>query len=87
MPLSRRQWLLSATALAAEPVVKIRTLTSGPNHHFFGYYAVSPWNRAGDKMICVESTFQNRMPRPNEAATIVEINPATGATSSSPTPY
>lgn len=80
MPLSRRQWMLSATALAAAPAAKIRTLTSGPNHHFFGYYAVSPWNRAGDKMICVESTFQNRMPRPNEAATIVAVNPATGAT-------
>ncbi|MFN0101068.1 MAG: hypothetical protein ACKV2U_03140 [Bryobacteraceae bacterium] len=80
MPLSRRQFPLAAAALSAAPSAKIQTLTSGPTHHFFGYYAVSPWNRAGDKMICLESTFQNRMPRPNEPAVIVEVNPTTGAT-------
>jgi len=80
MAISRRNWLLSASALSAASAPKIRTLTSGPNHHIFGYYAVSPWNRAGDKMICLESTFQNRMPRPNEPAKIVEVNPASGAT-------
>jgi len=80
MTISRRQWLLSVAALSAAPTAKIQTLTNGPNHHFFGYYAVSPWNRRGDKMICLESTFQNRMPRPNEPATIVEVNPKTGAT-------
>ncbi|MBI2688308.1 MAG: hypothetical protein HYX27_18555 [Acidobacteria bacterium] len=77
---SRRHWLLTAASLAAAPRADIRTLTAGPSHHFFGYYAVSPWNRAGDKMICVESTFQNRMPRPNETADIVEVNPQSGAT-------
>ena len=79
MTLSRRQWLLSAAALSAAPTAKIQTLTSGPKHHFFGYYAVSPWNRAGGKMICLESTFQNRMPQPNEPATIIEVNLKTGA--------
>jgi len=78
MPLTRRHWLLSAAALAAAPRAEIRVLTSGPKHHFFGYYAVSPWNRKGDKMLCLESGFQNRMPRPNEAATIMEVNPQTG---------
>ena len=79
---SRRSCLLLAPALlAAAPKASIRVLTCGPQHHFFGYYAVSPWNEAGNKMICLESTFQNRMPRPNEAAIIVAIDPATGATS------
>ena len=83
MSLSRREWLLSSSAAAALPAApagaRIVTLTPGPKHHFFGYYGVSPWNRAGDKMICLESQFQNRMPRPNEAALIVEVNPESGA--------
>jgi hypothetical protein len=80
MRLSRRHWLLSAAALAAAPRAEIRPLTSGPLHHFFGYYGVSPWNRSGSRLLCLESTFQNRMPRPNEPASIIEVNPATGAT-------
>lgn len=81
MPLSRRQWLLSAAALSAAPSAKIVSLTAGPKHHFFGYYGVSPWNRAGNKLICLETSFQNRMPRPNETATIVAVDPASGAVS------
>ena len=81
MTLSRRHWMLSAATLSAAPKARIQTLTSGPKHHFFGYYAVSPWNRAGDKMICLETAFQNRMPRPNEPATIVAVDPHSGATS------
>lgn len=66
--------------LAAAPRASIRTLTAGPRHHFFGYYGVSPWNRAGNQMICLESTFQNRMPRAKEAAMIVSVDPSTGKT-------
>jgi len=66
--------------MAAAPRASIRTLTAGPRHHFFGYYGVSPWNRAGNQMICLESTFQNRMPRANEAAMIVSVDPSTGKT-------
>jgi hypothetical protein len=76
MALSRRRFLLSAAATTA----RVRSVTSGPKHHFFGYYAVSPWNRAGDRMICLESAFQNRMPRPDEPAVIVSVDPATGHT-------
>lgn len=65
---------------AAAPATRVRTLTAGPKHHFFGYYGVSPWNSAGDKMICLETAFQNRMPKPNETATIVTVDPASGAT-------
>jgi hypothetical protein len=85
MSLSRRHWLLSASALAlpaapAPAPAQIVTLTSGPKHHFFGYYGVSPWNRAGDKIVCLETEFQNRMPRPNEPALIVAVNPESGFT-------
>lgn len=73
---TRRQWLLQAVA----PRARVRTLTAGPQHHFFGYYGVSPWNHDGDKMICLETAFQNRMPRPNETAMIVAVDPATGMT-------
>ena len=82
MPFSRRQWILATSALAsAAPTAtaRITTLTAGPSHHFFGYYGVSPWNRKGDTIICLESDFQNRMPRPNEPARIVTVNPESGA--------
>jgi hypothetical protein len=59
--------------------VRTQTLTSGPRHHFFGYYGVSPWNRSGRSMICLESDFHNRMPRPGEKARIVVVNPTNGA--------
>lgn len=80
MPLTRRRMLLAASLAAmAQPRADIRTLTAGPKHHFFGYYGVSPWNHAGDKLICLETPFQNRMPRPGEPATIVLVDPDSGA--------
>lgn len=73
--MTRRQILLAALA----PGAQVRTLTRGPKHHFFGYYGVSPWNAKGDKMICLESGFQNRMPKPGETATIGIVSPTTGS--------
>jgi len=49
---------------------KIRTLTRGPKHHFFGYYGICPWNKSGRYLVCLESSFQDRMPSPSEAAAI-----------------
>ncbi len=61
------------------PKFRIRTLTSGPMHHFFGYYGMSTWNKSETKMVCMESSFQDRMPEPGETATIGLVNPVTGA--------
>jgi hypothetical protein len=78
--LSRRGFL---AGLAARPRARIRVLTEGPQHHFFGYYGVSPWDRTGRRMVCLETAFQNRMPRPGETATILLVDAATGATNGS----
>jgi hypothetical protein len=75
--LSRRGFL---AGLAARPRARIRVLTEGPKHHFFGYYGVSPWDRTGRRMVCLETVFQNRMPRPGETAAILLVDAATGAT-------
>jgi hypothetical protein len=56
----------------------IRTLTSGPKHHFFGYYGICPWNKSGRYLVCLESGFQDRMPHPGEAATIGLVDSKTG---------
>jgi hypothetical protein len=60
------------------PYFQMRKLTSGPKNHFFGYYGMSPWNRSESKMVCLESSFQNRMPEPGEKATIGLVDPETG---------
>ena len=39
------------------PKFKVRRLTNGPKHHFFGYYGMSPWNRSETKLVCLESDF------------------------------
>jgi len=57
---------------------KVRALTKGPKHHFFGYYGICPWNKSGRHLICLESSFQDRMPAPGEAATIGLVDSQTG---------
>jgi hypothetical protein len=57
---------------------KVRTLTKGPKHHFFGYYGICPWNKSGRYLVCLESGFQNRMPAPGEAAAIGLVDSQTG---------
>jgi hypothetical protein len=56
----------------------VRTLTSGPNHHFFGYYSVCPWNHSQTHLLCIESTFQDHLPAPEEGAVIGLVDAATG---------
>jgi hypothetical protein len=56
----------------------IRTLTSGPKHHFFGYYGICPWNKSGRYLVCLESSFQDRMPYAGEVAAIGLVDSKTG---------
>lgn len=60
------------------PRFSLRRLTSGPNHHFFGYYGVSPWNLEESVMVGLESSFQDRLPNPGDTAAIGLIDPETG---------
>lgn len=82
MPVSRREFLHSAAALgffAKEPQkFSIRTLTRGPKHHFFGYYGISPWNRSGKYLLCLESDFQDHLPGPDEPASVGIVDADTG---------
>ncbi|RJP16033.1 MAG: hypothetical protein C4520_18615 [Candidatus Abyssobacteria bacterium SURF_5] len=44
--------------------VSVRAVTSGPKHHFFGYYGISPWNESRTRLLCLETDFQNRLTFP-----------------------
>jgi len=56
----------------------IRQLTSGPKHHFFGYYGICPWNKSGKVMVCLQSDFQDHFPAPDEPATIGLVDCGSG---------
>jgi hypothetical protein len=91
--MNRREFLAGIAAAAAlegcadEPPPRpggaaafaVRTLTSGPRHHFFGDYGIPPWNRSQSKLVCLESTFQDHLPGETEAARIGLVDPASGA--------
>ena len=53
--------------------LKIEQLTSGTKHHFFGYIGqcqTIPWNSSGQYILGLEIETIDRMPNPEEAATI-----------------
>lgn len=56
----------------------VRPLTRGPRHHFFGYFDVSPWNRAETHFLALETPFQDHMPARTEPATIGLVDLASG---------
>ncbi len=60
------------------PQVTVRMVTSGPKNHFFGYYGISPWNKSQTRMLCLESEFNDRLPREGEAAGVCVLDVATG---------
>jgi len=61
------------------PKFRLRTLTSGPKHHFFGYYGTSPWSKDESKMVGIASDFQDRLPEPEDTAGIGLIDPNNGS--------
>lgn len=72
---------LAAAALSAAAGHRVEQLTHGPKHHFFGYdghQRTIPWSGDGRRILALETTFQDRMPRGHEdAAAIVLIDPET----------
>lgn len=57
--------------------LKIEQVTSGSKHHFFGYIGqcqTIPWNASGRYILCLEIDHINRIPKPDEAATICVID-------------
>ena len=67
------------TARAAGPsfTLKVEQVTSGQRHHFFGYIGqcrTIPWNASGRYIVGMEIDNIDRMPRPEEAATIILVD-------------
>ncbi len=58
-------------------VLKTKQITSGPKHHFFGYIGqcqTIPWNASGRYILGMEIATIDRMPMPEEAASIILID-------------
>ena len=72
-------WFVSWTAgFSQSPLgYEVRQLTSGPSHHFYGYIGQvgnSPYSADGRYLIALRTTFQDRMPGPQDAAEIVLLD-------------
>ncbi len=71
---------LSRGVEANEPApfeLRIEQITSGTKHHFFGYIGqcqTIPWNASGRYILGMEIDRIDRMPKPEEAATIIVID-------------
>jgi len=59
-------------------VGEVRAITSGPKHHFFGYYGISPWDGAGKRLVCLQSDFGEGEIDADDVATIVLIDLESG---------
>ena len=58
---------------------RLRAVTSGPKHHFFGYYDKSPWDSTGRYMLGMEVRFVDRPPTPEDEVVIGLIDLEEGA--------
>lgn len=56
----------------------VRPLTSGPLHHFFGYYDKSPWNASGRHLLAHEAGFNDRAPTEGDRVGIGVVDIASG---------
>jgi hypothetical protein len=57
--------------------LKVVQVTSGEKHHFFGYIGqcqTIPWNASGRYILGMEIGVIDRMPKPDEAATIILVD-------------
>jgi len=62
---------------ARKLTVSSQKITSGPKNHFFGYIGHVqniPWSGDGKYILALRSSFQDRMPGPNDPADIVLID-------------
>lgn len=57
--------------------IEIEQITFGSDHHFFGYIGQSltiPWNKNGNHIVCLSSSFHDHLPGKGEAANVNLIN-------------
>ena len=48
----------------------ITALSSGPKHHFFGYYGINAWDRSLRYHLALESDFHDRRPEAGDSALV-----------------
>lgn len=60
-------------------IVKVHQVTQGPKHHFFGYYAICPWDATGRYLACLETDFGDREMAPGDQAAVCLVDTRTGA--------
>ena len=51
-----------------------RQITTGPKHHFFGYYDKSPWNASENLLLAHEADFNDRAPDVEDSVAIGAVN-------------
>jgi hypothetical protein len=49
---------------------RLRAVTSGPGHHFFGYYEKCPWNASGNLLLAHEAAFNDRPPGADDTVAV-----------------
>jgi hypothetical protein len=73
-------WLACLPGIQAQSPpfdLSIEQVTFGTKHHFFGYIGqcqTIPWNESGRYILGLEIDRIDRMPKPEEAATIILID-------------
>ena len=48
----------------------VTTLSTGPRHHFFGYYGINPWNRSMQFHLALETDFHEHRPSADDIASV-----------------
>lgn len=48
----------------------VERVTTGPKHHFFGYFDKYPWDKSGRYLLAHETEFMGRQPKAGDYATI-----------------
>ena len=59
--------------------IEPRRLTSGPAHHFFGYYGINVWDRSGRRHLALETDFHRRPPVPEDRARVGLVDAEDGS--------
>ena len=62
---------------AGESRLEVKQLTTGPDHHFFGYIGHVqniPWNRSGRYILALRTSVRDHLPRGDEPAQIVLLD-------------
>ena len=56
----------------------LKQFSNGPKNHFFGYYGINPWNSDQAYHLALETDFHDRIPTPNDIASVGLVDHQTG---------